>query len=155
MKKIYYILLIGVIVLFDGCGDAFDSNVDFVKKSYMIDDLSISIGDALDKYPNFTKSEWKEFKTPQGKEIVEFQGYYEYNGYGVEESKEVIICIQFTLNENRQKDKNGQCFNVSYKGYSYIKKDGGNIKLSSEFLSSDLLADIMNNKKHLNIWVVD
>ena len=72
-------------------------NTAVIKKSILDTDYSISIGDALDNYKYFTKTEWKEFKTSQGKEIVEFEGNYSKN--------DVIVIIQFILNKNMKENE--------------------------------------------------
>jgi hypothetical protein len=48
-----------------------------VKNGFDIDYPSMLIGDMLDNYRFFTDTEWTEFTTSQGKEIVQFVGRYE------------------------------------------------------------------------------
>jgi hypothetical protein len=103
------------LILLTGC-DGF-GNIGTVKSSILRDlDHSITIGDALDKYKYFTKTEWKEFKTDQGRKIVEFNGFYN--------KWDAVVTIQFLLNVDLDKDEEGVNFRLSYVGMHGINSDG-------------------------------
>src|SRR5262249_47942828 len=51
--------------------------VSFVKNSYLPRiDKTITVGDALDTYKYFSRTEWKSHTTDQGRNIVEFVGIF-------------------------------------------------------------------------------
>jgi len=99
------------IVLFTSCNN-YISNTDYIKNSFFVEDYSMNIGDMLDNYQYFTKTEWKEFTTERGQEIVEFNGYYY--------QKHIIVRIQFTINKDRLEDDKGATFKVSYVGHKFL-----------------------------------
>lgn len=56
-------------------GKAFsDSNIEIVKNGYLDFDKSITVGRALDNYKFFKSTNWDEFESEQGRDIVEFNG---------------------------------------------------------------------------------
>jgi len=122
-----------VLVLFSACSE---SNTELVQNSILQDvDYSISIGDALDNYKYFTNTEWREFTTSQGREIVEFKGHYFKN--------DVIVRIQFRLNKDLMEDDEGVSFRVGYQCYSYVTFDGE----KREYKDSYLIEQIYKNKE--------
>jgi hypothetical protein len=124
--------VVASIVLFTGC----NSNTSIVKKSILIDiDHSLSIGDALDKYKYFTRTEWREFKTEQGRNVVEFKGHcHKWNG---------IVMIQFILNTDLIEDSDGLNFRV---GYKEVSIDGFSGKRCVAQASDNLIYKIYRNK---------
>ncbi len=70
MKKIKLTILISIASLFiSGC---FDSGVNLVKDSVMEFDKTLTIGEALDNWEACEKTDWKQFETGNGKQIVEY-----------------------------------------------------------------------------------
>jgi len=127
------IFFFSCIVIFSSCSS---SNTDFVKDSVLADfDRSISIGDALDNYKYFTSSEWDEFTTSQGREIVEFKGYYFKNN--------VVVKIQFRMNKDLQEDADGASFIINYQGYIYTTENGE----QREKKDNSLIREIYNNRE--------
>lgn len=131
LKKSAYFLM--YVVLITGC-NLFLSNTEYVKNSVWMTDYSMKVGDALDNYKYFTKTEWKEFTTDRGKEIVEFNGYYF--------QKNIIVRIQFSINKDRRENEEGASINLSYEGYKFINQSDD----KSESYSS-LLSAIYENKE--------
>jgi hypothetical protein len=145
MKKFIYLIL--CISLLTSCNH-FTSNTKLVKNSFLDFDQSATIGEILDNYQYFTHTEWEEFTTEQGKEIVQFFGYYEYTRkaiwwsgskddpksyrlptvyFDVEIHEDKtgtmsgIVSIQFLMNKDRRVDADGHSFNVAFvgcKGYA-------------------------------------
>ena len=145
-KKLFFaglsliIIIASVIVLFVSCIIVYlfftsDSNIDIVKDSVLLEDRSISVGEALDNYKYFTNTEWKEFTTSQGREVVEFKGYYS--------NTDIIIKIQFRMNKDLQEDADGAFFNVNYVGFIYTTAQGEQCEINDD----SLLDKIYNNKE--------
>lgn len=130
-KKPIYLFI--SILLLTNCS-SFLSNTEYVKDAVLDIDYSLRIGDVFDNYKYFKKTEWKEFNTKQGKEVVEFNGYYY--------QKNIIVEIQFAINKDRMEDAEGKTFRLSYVGYRFINQSDDD----SESLSS-LISDIYNNKE--------
>ena len=130
-KSICFLLCI---VLLYSC-TSFLSNTELVKDAIYEEDYSISIGDALDNYKYFTRTEWKEFTTEQGRDIVEFRGFYFKN--------DVMVRIQFILNKDLQEDTEGANFRIGYQCYSYVTYDGE----KKEVKNSYLIEKIYKNKE--------
>ena len=124
LRKVCFGLLVSSIVFY-GC-NSFLSNTEFVKKSVFEDDYSISIGDALDNYEYFTHTEWSEFTTPQGREVVEFKGNYFKN--------DVIVRIQFVINKDREEDDDGLSFRIGYQSYIYVTAKGEKREIEGSYL---------------------
>ena len=132
LRKACFALLVTNIVFFVGC----ESNTEIVKNSILADvDYSISIGDALDNYKYFTNTEWREFKTSQGREVVEFKGQYFKN--------DVIVRIQFRLNKDLEEDDEGVNLRVGYQCYSYVTYDGE----KREHKDSELINKLYKNRE--------
>lgn len=85
------------------------SNTEFVKESILEDDYTLKIGDVFDNYKYFNKTTWEEFTTQQGRDIVEFNGYYTEADY--------VVVIQFAINKNRKEDSDGNAIELFYAGY--------------------------------------
>lgn len=66
MKKIIFIVL-GLLV-FSGCNSG---NVSKVKNGFLDDKKSLTIGEAFDNFKYFKSTKWTEFKTDNGKAIVQ------------------------------------------------------------------------------------
>jgi hypothetical protein len=94
----------------------FISNTEFVKQSFLDFDQSSTIGEVLDNYRYFTNTEWEEFITDQGKEIVEFKGYYTDDF-----DNDLVVRIQFRMNRDRRIDDEGHAFNIAYVGRTYYQ----------------------------------
>ncbi|MFA7446103.1 MAG: hypothetical protein WCY89_09165 [Flavobacteriaceae bacterium] len=125
-------LQIGIIFLFVGCGLL--SNTNLVKDH--VDDLdpSLTLGEALDNYKYFIKTEWKEFTTQRGQEMVEFNGYYN--------EKDIVVRIQFLINKDWVEDEDGNMFRLGFQGYKFKNQEDS----ESEPLNS-LINDIYKNKE--------
>jgi hypothetical protein len=140
------IALLTTVMLFASCN--YFSNTEYVKNAILYDvDYSISIGDALDKYKYFTKTEWEEFTTANGREIVEFKGYYFKNN--------VIVRIQFILNKDLQEDSEGINFRVGYQCYSYVTNNGEKREVKHSYLINNIYKnkEISNlSSKNLREW---
>lgn len=50
------------------------SDIDIVKKGHLQFDKDITVGGAMDNYKYFKSTEWREFKTNQGRRIVQLTG---------------------------------------------------------------------------------
>lgn len=85
------------------------SNTEFVKESIFEDDYTLKIGDVFDNYKYFDKTTWEEFTTDQGRDIVEFNGYYTQADF--------VIEIQFAINKDRKEDSDGNAIELFYVGY--------------------------------------
>lgn len=107
------------IILFISC-NLFISNTDFVKQSVFKDEASMKIGEALDNYKYFKKTEWTEFTTKQGKEVVEFNGYYNQH--------DIVVRIQFIINKDRQEDANGVNLKIGFEGYKFLNQSNDESK---------------------------
>lgn len=119
------------LVLLTSCSSFF-SNTNLVKDYVDEIDPSITLGQALDTYKYFTKTEWEEFTTDRGKEVVEFKGYYFEN--------DIVVRIQFLINKDWAKDKNGNSFKFGFQGYKFKwEKDSD----SKSFNSNDLLSNLL------------
>jgi len=145
MKKIELIFIV-VFFTMMSCKH-FITNTELVKQSVLDFDYSTSVGDALDNYQYFSKTKWEEFTTDQGREVVQFLGYYECtdesgidNFFGLfdafQESPNAVQ-IQFLLNKDRREDNKGSIFKVAYEG---VILDG------DEEVSHDCLSEIYQNK---------
>jgi hypothetical protein len=111
-------------------------NIDVVKKSILSDlDDTLSIGDAFDQYKYFTKTEWKEFKTAQGKEVVEMTGYCK-NWAG-------FVKVGFVMNDGLREDEDGHLFRLGYGAASILCWCG---KTNTEKLDKSHLQEIWKNK---------
>jgi len=165
MKKCIYLTL--CVFFLTNCNH-FTSNIKHVKNSVLDFDQSSTIGEVLDNYKYFTHTEWEEFTTEQGKEVVQFFGYYEYTrdaiwwsgpkddpnsyklfvyGFDVEihENKtgtiSGIVSIQFLMNKDRRADADGATFNVAFvghKGYSDERTISCNQCLSKIYANKEL-----------------
>lgn len=51
-----------------------NDQIELVKQGFMTFDESITLGDALDKYAKFSKTQWQFLTTSQGRQIVECRG---------------------------------------------------------------------------------
>jgi len=112
-----------------------ETKTDIIKKSILDIDYSISIGEALDNYKFFTKTEWREFTSTERREVVEFKGYYFKN--------DVVVLIQFKLNKDFKEDDEGRSFLVGYQSYSYESENGE----KKEIEDDDLIDMIYKNKE--------
>jgi len=134
------ILLIGILIVILGgvYWFATDDPIDFVKTGTLDLDDSVTVGDALDGYQYFGRTEWSYFETSQKRRIVEFKGYYDHDKFvGAEISGATITqeeignlkrhpfgprfayTIQFSLS------KDDESFEIQYSG---LEISGKNIK---------------------------
>jgi len=148
MNRCFIILL--VTLLLSSCNTS-NSNVDMIKKSTILDFPGMYLGDMLDNYKFFTETEWSEFSTPQGEDIVQFVGRYvntqdsifNYSG-GPNPVKNFIdirkgyITIQFTIYKQEMDD--GTNFEIAYVG---TKRDSAE---STERRQLEIMSNISNNK---------
>ena len=150
MKKFIYLIL--CICFLTSCSH-FASNTTLVRNSFLDFDQSATIGDVLENYKFFVETDWNEFTTEQGREVVEFVGHYEHtrkaiwwNGpkddinsyrysvfeYGfdvnIDENKMAtrsgIVSIQFLMNKDRKEDANGHTFKVAFVGHKGYSDEG-------------------------------
>jgi hypothetical protein len=123
------------IVLFTGCDNV--GNIDIVKRSILSDiDHSLSIGDALDKYKYFTRTEWTEFETDNGRKVVEFKGYYNmWDG---------VLRVQFILNKDLMEDEDGLSFRVGYMEVGLTHYNGSRKTKKCDYY---VLGEIYKNEK--------
>ena len=149
IQKVCVALFVACTGFFVGCNsfstdiNSF-SNTEFIKNSILADvDYSISIGDAFDNYQYFYDTEWREFKSAQGREIVEFRGI-------LSECEEIVI-IQFILNKDLREDDEGSSFRIGYIGYSdiYETENGWERKekKATSYQSNAIIKGIYNNKE--------
>lgn len=135
-------------LMLTGCG----SNIDKVKSGVLDFNKTITIGQALDNWKSCASREWKEFKTDNGVQVVEFTCNQNITAY-VEKLRTVIpvspnlkllyldiasnkTTIQFTLN----KDDTFQVDNVQILN---TWADGTSIKSPA---SDDMLNNAYENK---------
>jgi len=152
MRKFIYLIL--CVSFLTSC-NTFTSNIRLVRNSFLDFDQSTTIGEALDNYQYFIKTEWTEFTTEQGKEVVEFYGYFEdrveykegMQSFGYPFNLEIIdgfveekgiVLIQFLMNKDRMLDDEGHRFKVVYVGHI---ENGRKMLPVKRFLP-----DIYNNK---------
>jgi hypothetical protein len=120
-----------------------------VKQSVFKDEASMKIGEALDNYKYFKKTEWTEFTTKQGKEVVEFNGYYNQN--------DIVVRIQFIINKDRQEDADGVNFRIGFEGYKFLNQSNDESKAWSSayegmsFLGLSIFADRQDRSSLMNI----
>ncbi len=74
IKKSVMIFLVAVIMA--GCSDP----ENLVKKGILLIDPSLTVGDALNNYRHFNKTEWKVFRDTRKRQFVEFSGKINING---------------------------------------------------------------------------
>lgn len=140
-----------------------------VKSAYSEDYPGLSFGAMLDNYRYFTSTEWREFTTSQGKEIVEFIGRYDtpkdsITIYNVENPtpQDVIIHknssgdyivvrralrgfvkIQFTI--YKYEDSDGNSLEISFVGSKF--DDEKKYPSSSKKKQWEIIDRISENKK--------
>lgn len=84
-----------VAVIFTGCADKGEKNIQLVKNGSMDSNPDVPIGKAFAQF--FSNGKWTAFTTKKGKEIVEFNGRCLFL-----EIEEVDVKIQFEiLNKER------------------------------------------------------
>jgi hypothetical protein len=121
------------IILFTGCN--YLGDIGMVKRSILSDlDHSITIGDALENYKYFKKTEWTNFTTEQGRKIVEFRGYYT--------KWDAVVTIQFVLNVDLHPDREGLSFKVGHVGMTGTNRHGKEDTVTGRYIT---LRYIYNN----------
>ncbi|MBS9774474.1 MAG: hypothetical protein KGV59_04875 [Tenacibaculum sp.] len=92
MKKVICLILtLFITTIFTSCNF---SNIDMVKDKVFDElDPSLSLGEVLETYKYFTKTEWEERESERGRKLVQFVGYYSYN------EKNHIVKMIFIINE--------------------------------------------------------
>lgn len=149
MNRCFIILL--VTLLLSSCNTS-NSNVDMIKKSTILDFPGMYLGDMLDNYKFFTETEWSEFSTPQGEDIVQFVGRYIntedsiFEDYYPERKNFIdvrkgYITIQFTIYKQEMDD--GTNFEIAYVG---TKRDSAEYNSTSESEQWSIISKISNNK---------
>jgi len=100
MKKIK-LLIVGVFLslMVTGCSD-----VNIVKDGTLNFDKSITVGEAFDKYSYFSDTDWTDFKTSNGREIVQVAGefnvdYIKKMGWE-KQFKKASLIVQFKINKD-------------------------------------------------------
>ena len=150
MKKVYISFITILIFFLTGCSN----NVDSVKDSTLDFDKSITVGQAFDNYKYFSDTKWEEFKTNNGRQIVEFTGTFndKYLDYLNNQFKKAIkkhpekainkaeLVVQFIIN------KDGT-FNVFASAFKTFYNDKKKRKYTYTISSiNGLLSRIYNNK---------
>ena len=79
-----------IAVIFTGCADKGERNIQLVKNGTMDSNPNVPIGKAFAQF--FSNGKWKAFTTKKGKEIVEFNGRCLFL-----EIEEVDVKIQFEI----------------------------------------------------------
>lgn len=74
-KAIIALMYIASSLILFGCAE---DPKDIVKSGMLQIDQSLTVGDALSKYQYFGNNDWKSFRDPQGREIVEFNGTFDF-----------------------------------------------------------------------------
>ena len=132
-RKALFSILAASVIIFSGCDSG---NVAYIKDSTWSEDETVEIGSALDGYDYFIKTEWEEYETKQGREIVEFKGYYF--------KSDLVVRIQFTLFKDFwAMDDDGNDFKINYQGISYVTNSGE----EREEKNLDLMKKIYKNKE--------
>lgn len=95
------LLVIGVFLslMVAGCSD-----VGTVKDGTLNFDKSITVGEAFDKYSYFSDTDWTDFKTSNGREIVQVIGefnddYIKKMGW-TKRFKKASLIVQFKINKD-------------------------------------------------------
>ena len=94
------ILAICLTVALTGCGN---NSMQRVQNGTLKFDKSVTVKDALEGYQYFKNKEWQTFKTSQGREIVQFTGEMNLDGYanstvtGISLSSDLIAKAKSTL----------------------------------------------------------
>ncbi len=151
MKSRVYVIAILFSVSLTSCGY---SNIDMVKD--YVDELNpaLSLGEVLESYKYFTKTEWEEKEGSRGIKYVEFTAYYSNKstktGFLDEGIKDAIIKIQFPIN----KAEDG--FDIGFEGYKDLSKKDSEFKSYAGlvFKQGDLIRLIYENQPlwGLNHW---
>lgn len=126
------ILIFTSLLVFSSCENPF-GNVAAVKKSVYGDYKSLTLGNAFDNYQYFVKTEWREFSTVQGREYVEFKGYYF--------EKSIVLRIQFIIYANNTE------YEIAHVDYKFENQSDDEFKKVSLYNISSLLDDIYSYKE--------
>jgi len=100
MKKIQlFVMALFLVIFIIGCG-----KVSTVKNGVLNFDKSITVGEAFDKYSYFSDTDWTDFETSNGREIVQVTGtfndkYMKQKGWTKQFSKAFLI-VQFKVNKD-------------------------------------------------------
>ncbi len=110
MKLINTIVLLLIIVVSTGCDKAkslTNSDVSIVKNGTLEFDKSITVGQAIDKYRYFTKTDWESMKEENGRRIVQTTAqiditkYPEVNKIKIPDLKSAFFKFQFVINQDK------------------------------------------------------
>lgn len=99
--KNFKLLIVGLFLslMISGCSD-----VDTVKNGILNFDNSITVGEAFDKYSYFSDTDWEDFKTSNGRKIVQVTGEFNDNyikkmGW-TKQFKKASLIVQFKINKD-------------------------------------------------------
>jgi len=67
IRPLFFALLLALTALLGGCGDP----VETVRHAHIAPDLSLTVAEALEKYPYFTNVRWSTYVDKDGKRVVE------------------------------------------------------------------------------------
>jgi len=147
---------------------------DIVKSGRLKLDPSVNVGEALNRYQYFVHTEWKSFEDSQKRQLVEFNGIFDYDKFSdtiidglsstfltaekIRKAKEksqglkVAYVAQFAISAD------GESFDLKYSG---LKTFGANQDASEEVKSMQkeradeglkLFRNIYSNKLDPSIW---
>jgi hypothetical protein len=121
---VFFVIILAMTI--SGC-NANPENV--VKKGTLQIDTSTTVGDALNGYQFFGDRSWKVFEDPQKRQIVEFNGTFDYNKFAdtellqtqltsdmVKKAKQEIGHIKITYEAQFAVSKDGKTFDLKYSG---------------------------------------
>ena len=80
-------------------------NVNLVKNGTLNFDNSITIGEAFDRYSYFSSTNWKDFETSNGRQVVEVEGVFTDNYPALKQwqeqgVKKLTLVVQFKINKD-------------------------------------------------------
>lgn len=99
---------------------------DVVKSGTLQFDKSVTVGDALNGYQYFDDKEWKSFKDPQKRQIVEFNGAFDFDKFA---NIELPGMQQLTSDMIKKAKRNLRDLAITYKAQFAVSKDGKSFEL--------------------------
>lgn len=129
MKFYQLVILLVIIINLSACdkvNSLTTTDVSLVKNGTLEFDKSITVGQAIDKYRYFNKTEWKSIEEDNGRRIVQTTGYIditkhpEINNNKTPDIKSAFFKFQFKINQDKT-------FELSWCGFGAEKTDGTKI----------------------------
>lgn len=113
-----------------------EDNINVVKNFAFFLNRSLRIDDVLHNYKYFKRTEWLQFTTEEGLEVVKFEGYY------YKDDQKYIITIEFIMNKEGEVGEDGASFKRGFTGY----KKQGELK-NRPFIWNDVFYAVYKNNE--------